>query len=117
MLSAENRYVDDNSQSFIGNFPVEKEAFYREIELAQMQKASEKANSSMNGISYPSGGLSRESAEKIKAMAEKACPVNSELDDIVDIIYEELEPFFAGQRSAEDVANVMSSRVQIYLDE
>ncbi len=117
MLVAENRYVNDDSQSQIGNFPVEKEAFYREIELAQMQKASEKANSSMNGISYPSGRLSRESAEKIKTMAEKACPVNSELDDIVDIIYEELEPFFAGQRSAEDVANVMSSRVQIYLDE
>ena len=36
-------------------------------------------DSSMNGISYPSGGLSRESAEKIKAMAEKAIMNNPKL--------------------------------------
>ena len=50
-------------------------------------------------------------------MAEEANPINYELFYIGDIISEELAPFFAGERTAEEAANVMNSRVQIYLDE
>ena len=117
MLAAENRYVEDRSQRHEGHFPVEMAAFYREVELAQVQKVSEKADARMNGISFPTEGLSKENADKLKELAEVASPVNSELDDIADIIYDELESFFLGQRSVQDVANVMNSRVQIYLDE
>lgn len=38
-------------------------------------------------------------------------------DVIMNIIYEEAESFFHGQRTAEDVANLIQNRVQLYLDE
>ena len=71
----------------------------------------------MNGISYKTEGLSEENAHELKKMAEEASPINYELFYIWDIIAEELAPFFAGERTAEEAANVMNSRVQIYLDE
>lgn len=36
---------------------------------------------------------------------------------VVDILSEELEPFFAGQCSAEEAARKLDNRVQLYLDE
>ena len=36
---------------------------------------------------------------------------------IVDIILEEAAPYFANQKSAEQVADIIQSRVQIYVNE
>ncbi len=38
-------------------------------------------------------------------------------DEIQEIISEDTEPFFAGQKSAEDIVNIIQSRVSIYLKE
>ena len=117
MKNAQSKYSKTNEQKYGGHFPVEKEAFYRELELAQANEVSEGTSSYMNGISYKTEGLSEENANKLKKMAEEASPINYELFYIWDIISEELAPFFAGERTAEEAANVMNSRVQIYLDE
>ena len=37
--------------------------------------------------------------------------------DVQNIIMEESEAYFSGQKSAEDVAKIIQSRVQIYVDE
>ena len=44
---------------------------------------------------------------------------NSAFDDeiIMNIIYEEAESFFQGQKTAEDVTGVIQNRVQLYLSE
>ncbi len=117
MKNAQSKYSKTNEQKYGGHFPVEKEAFYKELELAKANETSEGASSYMNGISYKGEGVSEENAEKLKMMAEEANPINYELFYIGDIISEELAPFFAGERTAEEAANVMNSRVQIYLDE
>ena len=38
-------------------------------------------------------------------------------EKIMEIMSEEIEPFFKGQKSAEDVASVLQSRVKLYLQE
>lgn len=38
-------------------------------------------------------------------------------DNIKELIWEELEPFFENQKDAETVCNIIQSRVQMYLDE
>ena len=38
-------------------------------------------------------------------------------EEVASIIYEEAEAFFSGQKSAEEVADIIQSRVQIYVNE
>ena len=38
-------------------------------------------------------------------------------NDIWDIVWEEALPFFYGEKTAGEVANVIDSKVQLYLDE
>ncbi len=38
-------------------------------------------------------------------------------EDIINIVKEEAESFFSGQKSAEEVAGIIQSRIQIYVDE
>lgn len=38
-------------------------------------------------------------------------------EDIINIINEEMDAFYTGQKSAEDVANVIQRRAQVYVDE
>ncbi|HKM33885.1 MAG TPA: extracellular solute-binding protein [Lachnospiraceae bacterium] len=38
-------------------------------------------------------------------------------DDLRELIWEELKPFFENQKDAESVCNIIQSRVQLYLDE
>lgn len=42
---------------------------------------------------------------------------NSANDELINIITEETEPFFKGQKSAEDAANVIQNRIQVYVNE
>ena len=43
--------------------------------------------------------------------------ISSYNEEIEKIITEDAEPFFAGQKSAEEVAKVIQSRVNIYINE
>ena len=38
-------------------------------------------------------------------------------NDIWDIVWDEASPFFYGEKSAEETAQVIDNRVQIYLNE
>ncbi len=53
----------------------------------------------------------------VKELIESARPLSAADDRIMAIIQEEAEPFFQGQKSVEEVADIIQSRVQIYLDE
>ena len=53
----------------------------------------------------------------VKELIESARPLSATDDRIMAIIQEEAEPFFQGQKSVEEVADIIQSRVQIYLDE
>lgn len=52
----------------------------------------------------------------VREMIENARPARALDERILDIIREEAEPFFQGQKSVEDVTGIIQSRVQLYLE-
>lgn len=61
---------------------------------------------------------SQEEIDEVKALIMSAEKVTGNADQqIINIITEETEPFFKGQKSATDVASVIQNRVQIYVNE
>lgn len=69
------------------------------------------------GIQYSGLGLSKEQEEAFWFLLENARPANWRVQEIEGMIYEELTPYFAGQRTAEEAAGLLHNRVQLYLDE
>ena len=59
----------------------------------------------------------QEEIDQLMAVIDAAKPTSSSDSQIMQIITEEVEPYFAGQKTVDDVANVIQSRVQIYISE
>ncbi len=59
----------------------------------------------------------QEEVDRVEELILSARPLSIEDYKIMDIIREEAEPFFQGQKSVEEAADVIQSRVQLYLDE
>lgn len=59
----------------------------------------------------------QEQVDKVKNLIANADSVYEYNDEMYKIISEEAAAFFAGQKSAQDVASVIQSRVQIYVNE
>ena len=60
--------------------------------------------------------INDEDIEDFKTLINIAKPYHSN-NAINDIIYEEIEAYLAGQKTAEEVAAIMDNRVQLYLNE
>ena len=66
---------------------------------------------------HPTVALSEEEAKELRELVRNAS-ISTGRDDMVTlIISEELEPFFAGNHSAEDTAEIIQKRAAIYLAE
>lgn len=61
--------------------------------------------------------ISDKQIEQIEFMLERAKPNNWNVWNMWYIFSEELPSYFAGDKTAEQVAEILDSRVQIYLDE
>ena len=48
---------------------------------------------------------------------EKCVPAPKKYPQIEQIVWEELEAYYSGGKTAEETASVIDDRVQIYLDE
>ena len=59
----------------------------------------------------------QEEIDGVRHLIEIARPLSRESEEIYAIIGEEAAPYFAGQKSAEEVAKIIQSRVQIYVSE
>ena len=117
LLSEENQKRDvsrpfDNQRFilFLTSLPVRLDALERSIELA-VQKGQSPSDS------YWSYGISKEQEIWARFLIENARPGNFYVKEIESIIDEELEPYFQGQRTAEEAARILDNRVQLYLDE
>lgn len=54
----------------------------------------------------------------MKKLIESAEKISGSVDEqLVNIITEESEPFFKGQKTAKDVAGIIQNRIQIYVNE
>ncbi len=68
-------------------------------------------------FSFEFYGLTREQADRFLAMLEIAQPFPSFNNTIFEMVQNEAAPFFAGERSAEDTAKLIQSKVSLYLAE
>ena len=61
--------------------------------------------------------LSKKDAEYLKSFIKSLVIVASYNDDIINIVTEEASAYFSGQKSAQEVADIIQSRVSIYVNE
>lgn len=76
------------------------------------------------GISYEDGWSyeyripTQEEVDLALSLMEIAKPVSySQGDEVLNIINEEAAPFYKGQKSVDEVASVIQSRIKIYVGE
>lgn len=120
-------YLTDEYQSTVSwQMPVNKEMF-----LAKAQEATQRPyyldengekieyddTMWINGESIPLPPMSQETVDQITTFIQSVNRVAYYNNDIQNIISEEVGPFFEGQKTAEEVANIIQNRVQIYVNE
>lgn len=98
--------------------PSRRDVFLQEFEDYQSETpGAVRCYSPYKMFEYDVAPLTEEQAETFQRLINEARPTNTKTNPIMDIIDEEIEPFLDGRKSAEEVAKIMDSRVQIYLDE
>lgn len=125
LLSTEEqeKYIKMNMEgSFFGYcpyLPVNLEAFEYLIECESNLTNKEKKNLSINGRggSFSRSGLSEEQINTLRNLVNNALPDNFYAKELYSMVAEELQTYFDGQKSAEEVADILDNRVQLYLDE
>ena len=61
--------------------------------------------------------LTKEQADKAMELINSTTKLYSQNDAIMKIIYEQTDAFFSGQKSAEEVANLVQGKLSIYVNE
>ena len=79
--------------------------------------ASRSFTTIIGGEEVEVGPPTREDIDAILALVEVATGIYGIDEKITEIINEEVGPFFAGQKPARDVANIIQNRVQTYVNE
>lgn len=70
-----------------------------------------------NGDSIEIYSLSEEMAQTVRDVVTGTTKILNNDMEIFDIVYTESAPFFAGQKSADDVARLIQNKVSIYVNE
>lgn len=98
--------VQKNGVEYGIGFPVRTDAMQYAVELAKNQKED------LNTYR-----MSEEQEEAFWDMIQRAKPKGRKYTRILDILYEETEAYFTGNKSIEEVVSLIQNRVQLYLDE
>ena len=128
--------VGEDFQSNMGGLPVNIAAFNKKLEEAMtpeyqkdadgnylLDENGERIEVSRGGIGFADGttydiyAMTQEQADKLMELintTERAAEYNS---SIFDIVQEQAQAFFAGQKSAEEVARLVQSKANIYVNE
>lgn len=128
--------LSEDYQLNMDSFPVNKAAFDTLLEEAQEIKYERDANGNYkldeNGErirevigAYTDGtntydiysGISKEYAEDIKALVASTTKVPDFDQSVIDIVTEEAQAYFAGQKSVDEVAKLIQSKANIYVNE
>ena len=103
--------------------PLAERDFSKGVEIVEFFPGGGASMWSVNSLSeinlsdYPNYELTQKEVDTARGMIESATMVYASDETITTILFEELEAFIGGARSAEDVANVIQSRVSIYVSE
>ena len=106
--------------------PVSQKAFNAVLEKAQEnpfyidengEKHEMSSYMSMNDIEVEIKAISAAEAKQFEDLVKSITTLYEEDEAICSIISEEAEAFYAGQKSVEEVANIIQSRVSLYISE
>lgn len=117
LMSAEGQLLIYQTDKIRGGFSCRRDV--TEIVLKYYQEnAQNNAMSRENlGVRIKDTPLSDEQIDQFRALFENARPEWPRISEICNIACEELEPYFAGDYSAEEAAVKLNNRVQLYFDE
>lgn len=128
LLSEEyqNSMISEHGNSH--GFPVKKSALEKQFELDMTPDYFEDEDGNKTENAKTSWGwddfqmeimaATQEEVDAVRNLIESAEKVSGSVDDqLINIITEESEPFFKGQKSAADVAGIIQNRIQIYVNE
>ncbi len=126
-------YLSADTEMWSWGFPSNKEQLNAKLEEAVKVETytwidengveHEEVVSGGGGMSYQDGWsyeyhtTTREEAERAMELIKLAKPAAPQNSQIMSIISEEAEAFYQGQKSAEEVADIIQRRVQTYVDE
>lgn len=125
----EKEYQDDLvSEHGSWGFPIRKDSLEKQFEKDMTpeyyededgnQVESPKTTWGYNDFTIEIMAAKQEEVDAVKRLIASAEKISGNTDQqIINIITEETEPFFKGQKSAADVANIIQNRVQIYVNE
>lgn len=110
---------DDYQNNLTWEIPVKKSAFE-----AMLQREKEKSNNEENlgswwydDVEIQLKPLTDEDFELIKDLVYNVNKIASTDEALLNIIKEDADAFFNGKKSAKDVASLIQSRAQLYIDE
>lgn len=71
----------------------------------------------IDGAEVPISPMTQEEIEEVLAFVKSVERLHTNNQELSDIVWEETAPYFAGQKNAKEVANIIQNRVQIYVNE
>ncbi|MCM1101680.1 MAG: extracellular solute-binding protein [Clostridium sp.] len=119
-------YTDEYQDTLEWQLPITKKRFDELAEKATKKPTYEDGDGNIveedytnwiNGESIVIDPLTEEQLNKLKNFIGSVTKRAYYNDDISNIISEETEAFFQGQKSAKDVASIIQRRAQVYVDE
>ncbi|MBQ7359656.1 MAG: extracellular solute-binding protein [Lachnospiraceae bacterium] len=119
-------YLTPEYQETVYNFPVHIETWWSKSEVATKKPTWTDENGEvheeeytywMNGESIILEPMSQEEIQDLYDFITSVTKVNFYDEDITNIIQEEVEGFYSGQKSVDEVVDIIQNRVQLYVDE
>ena len=124
-------YELKESHGLMFSIPLRGDILEKQIEAFNLYNDNAYVEADANGTTYVSNPIqgsdgvvtilpekmSEEEIETLKRIIDNSVPVRPETNKIAEIIEEEMGAFLAGDKSAEETAKIIDSRVQVYLDE
>ncbi len=120
-------YLTDEYQKETGNMPVNKALFLEKaqealqrpyyIDYDTKEKVEYDDTFWMNGEKIKLPPMNQEQIDQATEFIQSVDRRGYNNSDILNIINEEVEAFYSGQKSAQDVADVIQRRAQLFVDE
>ena len=119
-------YLTDEYQKTVYSFPVNKKLFLEKSKEAlerpywtdeNGEKQYYDNTMNINGEEIVIGPLTQQQLDQVVNYIQTINNTYYYNEFISNIINEEIEAFFSGQKSAKDVADIIQRRAQIYIDE
>ena len=118
--------TDDYQRDGVSGMPVKKDVFLEKANEAlerpfYLDENGEKQEYDdtfyLNGEEIPLPPMTQEQLDQITAFVQTVDKPMYANEAVLNIIKEEMDAYYSGQKSAQDVAKVIQSRAQVYVDE